>query len=105
MRLKNRRLVTKLEGDGSMGEYSDFTEMPDGSLACVAKFLFTCAILHGVESFGYNDRWCYHDKGEARDALEEWKERYAAQVEPAGWHRHPNTGRRVREDGSMYIHV
>jgi hypothetical protein len=103
MNAVNVELVVKLQAQGE--NYSDYTEMPDGSLACVCQFAFTYAILSGLTDWGYHNRWCYHDKGLAQDALEEWKENYATQTEPTGWHRHPATGRRVREDGTMYVNL
>ena len=56
-----------------------------------------------VTEYGYEERWCYHSQHLAQDAFEEWAEN-PEQKEPTGWHRHPSTGRRMREDGTMYVH-
>lgn len=64
------------------------------------QFAFTWAIIVGRigDQYSYDDRWCYHHKSDAAEALEEWD----GTGEPQGWHRHPMTGRR-REmtDGVM----
>lgn len=79
------------------GLYSDMRVMPDGAFACVARFMFTYAIIYDVNDWGYEDRWCYHSYEDARDALERWD----GQAEPTGWHRHPSSGWRVNEDGTI----
>jgi hypothetical protein len=85
------------------GQYRQLTELPDGRLACVTRFLYTDAILAGVTERGYQDRWCYAHGYAAEDALEDWMANFATQSEPQGWHRHPPTGRRRREDGTEYF--
>ena len=79
-----------------------------GRLACVMPLLYTGAIItlditNQKYKMYYEDRWCYHSIEAAKKALDEWKEG----PEPAGWHRHPSTGRR-REEGDPlkeYIHA
>lgn len=76
--------------------------LPDGRWAAVMKFMYTSAIIVGVEcdmEFGYSDRWCYHTLSDARKSLEEWD----GEGEPQGWHRHPSTGRRFNEAGEAYV--
>lgn len=60
--------------------------------ACVMPLLFTHAIIVGrINDFvGYEDRWCFHSRDAALDALDAWD----GEGEPEGWHRHPASGRR-----------
>lgn len=44
----------------------------------------------------YDDRWCYHSLEAAIAAADAWDPTIDA--EPAGWHRHPTSGRR-RDNG------
>lgn len=64
------------------------------------KFMFTWAILAEVTPFGYGDRWCYPSYDAAKAAYDAWD----GHGEPAGWHRHPASGRRVNEDGSTEVY-
>lgn len=78
--------------------YSDLEVMPDGRYACVMPLLFTHAIIIGdVRGVGPDDRWCYSSLEKAQTELLYWKD-CNFEGEPAGWHRHPATGRR-REGG------
>lgn len=80
--------------------YTDAKITPDGDVACIHRFMFTYAILVGLNPSGYDDRWCYGSYGKAKAALEAWD----GTGEPTGWHRHPDTGRRVNEEtGEMYV--
>jgi hypothetical protein len=74
--------------------YMDYREFANGNDACITPLMFTCAILSGIEDWGYTDRWCYESYEKARAALYAWN----GEGEPQGWHRHPGTGRR-REGG------
>lgn len=59
--------------------------------------MFTAAIITldpDQYSEYYEDRWCYHSREAALQALNNW----VSGPEPVGWHRHPSTGRR-RENG------
>ncbi|HVK80886.1 MAG TPA: hypothetical protein VM915_09745 [Verrucomicrobiae bacterium] len=76
-------------------DYSHPVILADGSLAVVYRFVFTDAILIGLNPYGYEDRFCF-SPGKARAALDEWMRN--GNAEPQGWHRHPPTGRR-RPDG------
>jgi hypothetical protein len=71
-------------------------DIGDGLYAALKPFGFTCAIIVGAigDRTGYADRWCYEHIRLALDALEAWVEA-GAQGEPQGWHRHPDSGRRV----------
>lgn len=83
-------------GDGT---YSSVKHFPDGECAWIARFAFTTAILYGLTPYGHRDRWCYPTAADARRALDEWD----GTGEPEGWHRHPDTGRRLDEHGRMYV--
>lgn len=71
--------------------------LADDRIAWTDQLLFTCAIRVGViGGMGPEDGWCYRSEVAAMAALLAWNE--AESEEPAGWHRHPGTGRR-RADG------
>lgn len=70
-----------------------------GEQAALHQFMFTWAILSDFTSHGYNERWCYASYEKAKQALLAWD----GQGEPTGWHRHPATGRRIAEDGTLSI--
>lgn len=53
--------------------YGDFQETPHGYV-CLAPFIFTYAIMVGVDETGYLYRYCYHTLSEARGALMDWKD-------------------------------
>jgi hypothetical protein len=75
-------------------DYTDYRAFPNGRDACLTQLMFTCAIIADIEYWGYGDRWCYETYAKAKAALDAWD----GEGEPAGWHRHPDTGRR-REGG------
>lgn len=81
------------------GSYSYVKHFADGQVAWLARFAFTTAILYGLEPCGHRDRWCYQTMADARRALDEWN----GEGEPQGWHRHPDSGRRINGSGDMYI--
>ena len=65
-------------------------------------FVFTTAIVSGLNDCGYEDRWCYHNISDATQALLEWQSRNF-EGEPLGWHRHPTSGRRRTETGEIVV--
>ena len=69
--------------------------LPGGRFACVARMMFTHALLVGRigDRVGYADRWCYRSEAAAYKALQAWD----GTGEPTGWVRHPDSGRRVSE--------
>lgn len=71
----------------------------NGREIAITPFLFTWAIIADVTETGYEDRWCYHELVDAIQAFSEWD----GVGEPKGWHRHPNSGRRVDEHGNIYV--
>lgn len=72
---------------------------PNGREIGVMPFLWTWAIIADITETGYEERWCYHELGDALYAFETWD----GEGEPTGWHRHPTSGRRVDKDGNLYI--
>lgn len=100
MNERNLALVFKLVGEGN--PYTYFTELPDGELACLHRYMYTEAILYGLNETGYEDRWCY-TPGTAQAALQHWIDNYDTLLEPTGWHRNPRTGRRRDKDGNTTI--
>lgn len=72
---------------------------PNGRVAAVAPLTYwrgrvVCA--ENLERWkdGIDEAWCYESLGEALAALAQWN----GEGEPAGWIRHPQSGRR-REGG------
>jgi hypothetical protein len=85
-------LWTKSEG------MKDAKLIPKGCYAAIRPLAFTHAIVVGVigDFESLKGRWCYKDYTKAKAALDAWD----GQGEPTGWHRHPDTGRRVaQKDG------
>lgn len=72
---------------------------PNGRDVAIMPLMFTWAIIADIDPMGYGDRWCYHTLQDALSALRDWD----GTGEPSGWHRHPNSGRRVDENGEIYI--
>lgn len=72
---------------------------PNGREIGVMPFLWTWAIIADITETGYEERWCYHEASDALHAFEAWD----GEGEPEGWHRHPNSGRRVDDDGNIYV--
>lgn len=72
--------------------YNNPRPLQDGRYTAIVSFAFTHAIIVGQlgDTLGYNDRWCYDSHESAKAALEAWD----GTGEPAGWHRHPISGRR-----------
>ena len=65
----------------------------------VMAFMWTWAIIADITEMGYEDRWCYHNLVDALHAYDNW----SGEGEPTGWHRHPNSGRRIDENGVEYV--
>ncbi len=68
--------------------------------AGVRQLYATGAIVSGRmgDRTGIDERWCYHSIGQAIAALQAWD----GKGEPAGWHRHLPSRRRV-SDGTFDI--
>ncbi len=53
----------------------------------------------------YLNRWFYHTINQAFIAAKDWVDQEnVTNSEPVGWFRNPSTGRRIDQDGKMYIH-
>lgn len=50
-------------------ELEDLRLLPNGDYAAVRRFLFTWAIMTGIDDTGYRERWCYETEREARAAF------------------------------------
>lgn len=70
--------------------------LDDDRFVAVYPLLFTHRVIVGRldDTWGYTDGWCYVHAADALTAATAWD----GTGEPAGWHRHPDTGRR-RPDG------
>lgn len=83
--------------------YRDLRPLPGGRYTAIWPLMFTHAIIVGSIGcyVGYDDRWCYESYDQAKAALESWD----GTGEPAGWHRHPTSGRRrvEGEPSSEYL--
>ena len=67
----------------------------------VVPLMFTAAIIIGPpDTPHYKDRWCYGSIAAALHAADQWLP--SLDLEPAGWHRHPQTGRR-RDDTREWV--
>lgn len=79
--------------------YMDLCQRGEAGWVAIRPLMFTYAIISGIDELSHEGRWCYRDYASAKRALDAWD----GTGEPVGWHRHPASGRRVREDGSMEI--
>jgi hypothetical protein len=68
-------------------------DAPDGRRVWVLPMMFTSAIIIGPpDAWEYDDRWCYATAPLAVACAKAWSAQPG--TEPAGWHRHPSSGRR-----------
>ena len=67
----------------------------NGEICGLYKFAYTWAIISGMNAFGYEGRWCYHNLIDAIAAFDKWN----GIGDPEGWYRDPTTGRRRHENG------
>lgn len=80
--------------------YSNPIYSEEHGWCALVQFMFTWAIVSDIHEMGYVDRWCYSSEEKAKTALLSWA---GKDGEPDGWHRHPISGRRINEDGTMHI--
>lgn len=52
--------------------YSDLKKLPCGALAGLLQFNFTHGLLVGLDTEGYERRYCFEHESDARKALEAW---------------------------------
>jgi hypothetical protein len=99
--MTDAELVADLAKRGQLEDYTDAQVKGDAGVVAITRLMYTHAILAGICGWGYEDRWCYSSYAKARAALDAWTG--AEGTEPAGWHRHPSSGRRVDENGRAYV--
>jgi hypothetical protein len=71
----------------------DLGDAADGRRIAVIGLMFTAAVIIGPRHNllnAYDDRWCYQTRDAALAAAAAWD----GTGEPAGRHRHPDSGRR-----------
>ena len=71
-------LKEMLEGEGYVG----VCEVND-EVVGLRRFIYTVAICCGMDEWGYNRRYCYHDANQAAAALLVWK--VNGEAEPADY--------------------
>jgi hypothetical protein len=100
MSLENAAFLTYMKNESG---YTDLKPIEGDRYAGLFQFMFTSAIIIGRmgDTATYDDRWCYHNYEDAKDALDAWDGKLG--TEPTGWHRHPTSGRRVSDTGEQYI--
>lgn len=65
--------------------------LPDGRIVDLSQMLYTWRLSVGLKGdLYYDDQWCYETQLRAMHAMVAWD----GEGEPAGWHRHPSSGRR-----------
>lgn len=52
--------------------YTDIRQLPDGSWAGLMHYLFTTAIVVGLDSTGYSHRYCFEVRHEAGESFDKW---------------------------------
>ena len=74
----------------------NYRDLGDGTYIMVKPLMFHWTMIRGVvgDTTGYFDRWCYATKELAMYALSAFPSNPPSGYEPAGWHRHPMSGRR-----------
>lgn len=81
-------------------------DLPDGRWATCTPMAFGNVRLLVSESRGSaaaDDAWCYDGWDRALAAMAAWDP--LVEDEPAGWKRHPRTGRRRTYEGEAYTEV
>ena len=73
-----------------MKEYIETRELPDGRIIGVHRLMYHYTMHVDIDEFGYRERYCFETKELALVALRTWD----GTGDPAGWHRHPESGRR-----------
>lgn len=63
-------------------DYQRVRVLPDGSIACLGRLMYTTAIFLGVDRYGWSRRFCFKDHGLAARRFEELE---GEDSEPAGY--------------------
>mgnify|MGYP006141756541 CR=1 FL=1 len=66
----------------------------------ILPLLYTTAVVSELTGYGYGDRWCFDGNEKALTAALQWGPEHP---EPQGWHRHPQSGRRIQKDGTVEV--
>lgn len=75
---------------GIAAHYVALRTLPDGRIIGVARLLYHWTLHVDIDEVGYADRYCFATQGLAETACRDW----SGIGDPAGWHRHPKSGRR-----------
>lgn len=68
----NRQVAIEKDLPDSVSKYIRWCISPNNALCCLAPFIYTWAILDGVDRTGYARRWCYGSLTDAAVAQLEW---------------------------------
>lgn len=52
--------------------YIELKVIPGRGICGVSPFIFTVAVVYGIDEYSYEGRWCYATKAEALSGLREW---------------------------------
>lgn len=63
-------------------DYQRVRLLPDGSVACLGRLLYTTAIFLGCDRWGFSKRFCFEDHALAAQRFEELQ---GEDTEPAGY--------------------
>lgn len=78
-------LIDLLEIQG----YSWLASKPEKGLCGIYSFIFTTAIVAGIDETGYKERWCYPCMADAKEALQQWD---GVGDPPGDWIKHKGFG-------------
>jgi hypothetical protein len=56
-------------------DYEAMRLVPGHGECGLRQFLFSCAIVTGLDAIGYKGRYCYESRADALAALEAWRDR------------------------------
>lgn len=82
----------------SQGYYN--IQKKDGEWCAMLKYAYSVAIIAGLNEYGFENRWCYHDPEVALEQFIKWD----GTSEPDYWHRHvPSMRRRNPENEDIGV--
>ncbi len=82
-------ITTELQEHLTAEGYTFLTEFEGRGLCGVFKFMFTVAVVIGIDSMGYKGRYCYGSEYEAVHAIMHW----TGQGDPPGdWIKYKGEG-------------
>lgn len=68
--------------------YEHLFYIKNKGICCIARFIFTTAILYNINEIGYEGRYCFHTYKEALASLIYWKENPELKHPPGNWIKH-----------------